>query len=100
MCCRWAFAWETESGKCFRAERRAVRSGPRHIPAPVHRGCFSAGLYVRVSNDLGPIPLPVQSHDLQGLDMWRIWPCAVDDPAGMIALASIPITPLRGTLRG
>merc|ERR1712242_37901 len=63
------FFWEMESGKCFRIERRAFPVGPYMIlrQATEVNGKASFVFYVKVSNDPGSKPIPVQSRDYTAL---------------------------------
>nr|AAV35378.1 luciferase [Alexandrium tamarense] len=63
------FFWEMESGKCFRIERRAFQAGPYTFlrQSTEVAGKISFVLYVKVSNDPGSEPIPVQSRDYTAL---------------------------------
>jgi len=57
--------WETESGRCFRIERRVFPEGPYTFlrQATEINGKVSFIFYVKVSNDPGSKPIPPQSRD-------------------------------------
>merc|ERR1712127_308778 len=63
------FFWEMESGKCFRTERRAFPAGKYTFMRQSTEvgGKISFVLYVKVSNDPGSMPIPVQSRDYTAL---------------------------------
>merc|ERR1712209_72248 len=83
------FFWEMESGKCFRIERRAFPAGPYTFLRQSTEICgkISFVLYVKVSNDPGSKPIPVQSRDytaLAGCDnvctnLGKPYPCTAKD---------------------
>mmetsp|Transcript_39014 Transcript_39014/g.112639 ORF Transcript_39014/g.112639 Transcript_39014/m.112639 type:complete len:485 (+) Transcript_39014:67-1521(+) len=83
------FFWEMESGKCFRIERRAFQAGPYTFlrQSTEVAGKISFVLYVKVSNDPGSEPIPVQSRDytaLAGCDnvctnLGKPYPCTAKD---------------------
>nr|O77206.1 RecName: Full=Dinoflagellate luciferase [Lingulodinium polyedra]AAC36472.1 luciferase [Lingulodinium polyedra] len=63
------FFWEMESGHCFRIERRAFPCGPYMFlrQATEVGGKISYVFYVKVSNDPGSKPIPLQSRDYTAL---------------------------------
>jgi len=63
------FFWEMESGKCFRIERRAYPVGPYMFlrQATEINGKVSFVFYVKVTNDPGSKPIPLQSRDYTAL---------------------------------
>jgi len=83
------FFWEMESGKCFRIERRAFQAGPYTFlrQSTEVAGKISFVLYVKVCNDPGSQPIPVQSRDytaLAGCDnvctnLGKPYPCTAKD---------------------
>jgi hypothetical protein len=58
------FFWEMNSGKCFRIERRAYPVGPYMVlrQSTEVAGKISFVFYVKVDNDPGSKPIPVQSR--------------------------------------
>merc|ERR1712099_152140 len=78
-----------ESGKCFRIERRAFQAGPYTFlrQSTEVAGKISFVLYVKVCNDPGSQPIPVQSRDytaLAGCDnvctnLGKPYPCTAKD---------------------
>jgi len=83
------FFWEMESGRCFRIERRAFPAGPYMFlrQATEVNGKISFVFYVKVDNDPGSSPIPVQSRDytaLAGCDnvcdnLGNPYPCTAKD---------------------
>jgi len=83
------FFWEMESGKCFRIERRAFPAGPYTFlrQATEVNGTISFVLYVKVDNDPGSQPIPVQSRDYTALagcnnvctNLGKPYPCTAKD---------------------
>jgi muconolactone delta-isomerase len=83
------FFWEMESGKCFRIERRAFQAGPYTFlrQSTEVAGKISFVFYVKVCNDPGSKPIPVQSRDytaLAGCDnvctnLGKPYPCTAKD---------------------
>merc|ERR1711963_973077 len=83
------FFWEMDSGRCFRIERRAFPVGPYMYlrQATEVNGKISFVFYVKVSNDPGSKPIPVQSRDytaLAGCDnvcdnLGNPYPCTAKD---------------------
>merc|ERR1711992_236633 len=63
------FFWEMESGRCFRIERRAYPVGPYMFlrQSTEVNGKVSFVFYVKVSNDPGSKPIPLQSRDYTAL---------------------------------
>jgi len=83
------FFYEMDSGKCFRIERRAYPVGPYMFlrQSTEINGKASFVFYVKVSNDPGSKPIPVQSRDytaLAGIDnaptnLGTPYPCVAKD---------------------
>merc|ERR1719361_426178 len=83
------FFWEMESGRCFRIERRAFPAGPYMFlrQATEVNGKISFVFYVKVDDDPGSQPIPVQSRDytaLAGCDnvadnLGNPYPCTAKD---------------------
>merc|ERR1712241_1505589 len=83
------FFWEMESGKCFRIERRAFPAGPYPFlrQATEVNGKISFVLYVKVDNDPGSQPIPIQSRDYTALagcnnvctNLGKPYPCTAKD---------------------
>merc|ERR1712038_1471482 len=83
------FFWEMNSGKCFRIERRAYPVGPYMVlrQSTEVAGKISFVFYVKVDNDPGSKPIPVQSRcytALAGQDnvctnLGKPYPCIAKD---------------------
>merc|ERR1719510_961590 len=83
------FFWEMDSGKCFRIERRAYPVGPYMFlrQATEVNKKISFVFYVKVDNDPGSKPIPVQSRcftALAGVDnapdnLGNPYPCTAKD---------------------
>merc|ERR1711963_1090008 len=83
------FFWEMDSGKCFRIERRAYPVGPYMFlrQATEAAGKISFVFYVKVDNDPGSKPIPVQSRDYTALagqdnvpdNLGNPYPCTAQD---------------------
>jgi len=83
------FFWEMESGRCFRIERRAFPAGKYMFlrQATEVDGNISFVFYVKVSNDPGSKPIPVQSRDYTALagqnntkdNLGNKYPCTAKD---------------------
>merc|ERR1712127_201358 len=83
------FFWEMDSGKCFRIERRAYPVGPymflRQSTEVADKISFV--FYVKVDNDPGSKPIPVQSRDYTALagqdnvpdNLGNPYPCNAQD---------------------
>lgn len=63
------FFWEMESGRCFRIERRAFPAGPYMFlrQSTEVNGKISFVFYVKVDDDPGSAPIPLQSRDYTAL---------------------------------
>jgi hypothetical protein len=83
------FFWEMNSGKCFRIERRAYPVGPYMVlrQSTEVAGKISFVFYVKVDNDPGSKPIPVQSRCYTGLagvdnapdNLGNPYPCTAKD---------------------
>lgn len=83
------FFWEMGSGRCFRIERRAYAAGPYMFlrQSTEVNGKISFVFYVKVDDDPGSSPIPLQSRDYTALagfnntpdNLGNTYPCVGKD---------------------
>jgi len=83
------FFYEMDSGRCFRIERRAFPAGPYTVlrQSTEVNSKISFVFYIKVDNDPGSQPIPVQSRDYTALagrdntctNLGKPYPCIAKD---------------------